>query len=279
MKKLTTILSIVIFTFILFSCKKTGTENQNPQTFYHLKVVAKNSDAVNADLNVYYCESENNDCPGFYDNFQEATYLGTINEIGNSEYTDEGAPCNLDGQYVNSPTLKLPREDKDLTVYIESSDHLYRTSILFSTALIPPTSYSPWTNTQGDVCEVYSVSLDDLIQSVPENYDNQGSVSVNSQNVTLKIYDWGDIDGDIINVVVNDNILISNLEITAIPWIQNVTLNKGANYIGVEAVNVGTGSPPCASPRFEITDNSGTQTFDICAYLNGPSSYIIMVYI
>ncbi len=83
------------------------------------------------------------------------------------------------------------------------------------------------------------------------------------------------LDGDVIDILVNEKTLVSNKSITESKETIKVKLSEGENWIGVKAINEGTNPP--ASPHIEIYDGKTTQAFDILAYINQPGGYKIKV--
>ena len=111
--------------------------------------------------------------------------------------------------------------------------------------------------------------------TLPSNYTNQGTITVKSSNLAICYWDWGTVDGDVIDIIINGKTMITNKELTANKECLKVTLPSGENWIGIKAINEGFNPP--ASPRVEISDGKGVQGFDILAEINKPGGYKIKV--
>lgn len=130
-----------------------------------------------------------------------------------------------------------------------------------------------FTITKGE-CQL--LELQGASNSLPSQYDNQGTITVRSRNIQIAVFDYSKIDGDVLSLVFNGQTIVSNLEITASKRIYTLSnLPLGSNWIGVLAVNEGS-DPPC-TPRIEINDGFKTQAFEIRAYINKPGGYLINV--
>ena len=110
--------------------------------------------------------------------------------------------------------------------------------------------------------------------SMPSNYNNQGNITVKSQNLNVCVRDWDAIDGDIIDIIINGYTMATSIQLTGSNKCWNVSnLTKGNNWIGIICKSPGTTS--AASPRIEINDGISTQAFQILSYPNNPGGYII----
>ena len=69
-------------------------------------------------------------------------------------------------------------------------------------------------------------------------------IVVTQQNVTISVWDHGCEDGDIINLLINGQVYLSNHILTNAKKNFNVTLNTGNNYLEIVAVDSGTDCPP-----------------------------------
>jgi len=108
---------------------------------------------------------------------------------------------------------------------------------------------------------------------LPSNYTNQGTITVKSKNISVCVYDNSAEDGDIIDLFVNGNALISNYEILNTERCFDVTLEDGNNWIGINVDNEGTNPP--ASATVKIDDGISIQEFIIDGEVDKPGGYII----
>jgi len=69
-------------------------------------------------------------------------------------------------------------------------------------------------------------------------------IVVTQQNVTISVWDHGCEDGDIINLLINGQVYLSNHTLTNTKKEFNVTLSSGKNYLEIVAVDSGTDCPP-----------------------------------
>jgi hypothetical protein len=114
------------------------------------------------------------------------------------------------------------------------------------------------------------------ITPMPADYLNQGTVTVNSRNITVCARDWGAIDGDIITILFNGKTLVSKLTLTGSNQCWELkNLPVGDNWIAIIAHDEGYNPP--ASPGISINDGTRTQNFEIRAYVNKPGGYTIKV--
>lgn len=107
----------------------------------------------------------------------------------------------------------------------------------------------------------------------PAEYENQGTIEVKSRNLTICVWDWSTVDGDIIDLLVNCKTLLTNHQVMGDKHCFDVKLPTGENWIGIVALNEGTVGG--ASPHLEINDGVSTQGFDISAEINKPGGYKI----
>ncbi len=113
---------------------------------------------------------------------------------------------------------------------------------------------------------------------VPDNYNIQGTITIDAKQVSLDVWDWDAVDGDVIDIIVNGTLLANDLEVTGFRKSFNLSLDVGTNYIGIEVEDAGTsGSQMYATPRIEITDDTQTQSFNIEAGFGIPGAYVLKV--
>lgn len=117
--------------------------------------------------------------------------------------------------------------------------------------------------------------------NVPDTYsgrsvDVQGTVYVSSKNVTFRVWDSGQIDGDIITLVVNGNEVLSYYTLTGTKRDISVTLdNNGYNYVLLYAHNEGSIPPNTAA--LSIDDGVTEQDLVLSANLTTNGAYNIVV--
>ncbi len=81
-----------------------------------------------------------------------------------------------------------------------------------------------------------------------------GSFKTNSNNIKIRAFDFGTIDGDVISVYKNGNLVINNYKLTGNIKILKIPLDKGFNQIEIVAVNEGYYRPNTGS--FTVFDDN-----------------------
>jgi len=81
----------------------------------------------------------------------------------------------------------------------------------------------------------------------PPDEPEIGKVRVSKSKVTLRIWDYGKEDGDIITVIFNGKTLVSHLTITNAGWSTTIELLPGKNWLQIIAENEGTEPPNTAA--------------------------------
>lgn len=116
-------------------------------------------------------------------------------------------------------------------------------------------------------CSDLIESIDDLFNKnktsiIPTSYDGRpvnrlGEIHSSTRKVTFYVWDSGAIDGDIITLVFNGNVIIpkSTLRGPGDKISAEVTLTKGYNYVLLFAHNVGSIPPNTAALSFK--DSNG----------------------
>lgn len=93
-------------------------------------------------------------------------------------------------------------------------------------------------------------SLDKI--DLPEGYVEREkkvikTISVNTDSITLRVYDNGVVDGDIVSVIYNDRTVIDQLSLTSKAYVIKIPVNKtGINTIVFHAHNLGEFPPNTA---------------------------------
>jgi hypothetical protein len=104
----------------------------------------------------------------------------------------------------------------------------------------------------------------------------EGTVNVNSKNVTFYVWDSEVIDGDRISLIVNDNTILSDYTLTGSKHAVSYKLdNKGYNYVMLYAHNVGSIPPNTAA--LSIDDGDQEQVLVLSADLSTNGAYSIYV--
>ena len=108
-------------------------------------------------------------------------------------------------------------------------------------------AFNPQTNRTECFCNpglVWNSTQTACIQPVANPNDrNISEIVVTQQNVTISVWDHGCEDGDIINLLINGQVYLSNHVLTNTKKVFNVTLNSGTNYLEIVAVDSGTDCP------------------------------------
>ncbi len=124
----------------------------------------------------------------------------------------------------------------------------------------------------------YSVNVD---PNVPDTYDGRdvtvaGTVYVSSQDVTFYAWDSGDVDGDIVSLIVNGNTVLDYYTLTGSEKAISVSLkNTGYNYVLLYAHNEGDIPPnTCA---LDLDDGIDRQSLTLSSDLSTNEAYNIYV--
>lgn len=89
-------------------------------------------------------------------------------------------------------------------------------------------------------------------------------VTVSSTEVQISLRDDGEEDGDRINLLVNDQVVVSDLSLTNAEQTFPLVLNLGENTITVEALNEGSVSPNTASVTLtNVVVGPSTQSYSL----------------
>lgn len=100
-----------------------------------------------------------------------------------------------------------------------------------------------------------------LEKKIANETDNEylGEKEVNTREIEIAYYDHGSIDGDRVSVLLNGQIVASNVTLTASPQSVVVQLREGTNRVSFQALNEGTASPNTAT--FYIYDGEGKEIY------------------
>ncbi|MFP4330222.1 MAG: hypothetical protein ACOC28_00450 [Alkalispirochaetaceae bacterium] len=115
---------------------------------------------------------------------------------------------------------------------------------------------------------------------IPGNYngrpvDYAGIAYVDSTSVEILAWDSGQVDGDIVTIVVNGTVVFDNYTLTGTPTPRSLTLNNGFNYILLYAHNEGSISPNTAA--VDLDDGASYQNLVLSADLTSNSAMDIVV--
>lgn len=100
-----------------------------------------------------------------------------------------------------------------------------------------------------------TVPLSCITQGNGGNYKVVRDIKVNQNTVTLGFKDYASIDGDIVTIYLNGNVVISRLTLTGSYQYFTITVNPGQNVLAVYAENEGSDSPNTC----EVSVNGTTQ--------------------
>lgn len=120
-----------------------------------------------------------------------------------------------------------------------------------------------------------------LTPNMPTTYEgrvveDQGEAYVESRNLQIYAWDSGQVDGDIVTVIVNGEVVFDEYELTGIPEPRPVTLdNQGYNYILLYAHNEGSISPNTAA--IDLDDGTTYQNLVLNANLSTNGAMDIIV--
>ncbi|TND09254.1 MAG: hypothetical protein FD123_1657 [Bacteroidetes bacterium] len=105
--------------------------------------------------------------------------------------------------------------------------------------------------------------------------DVQSRMSAGSDMITIWVWDKDKVDGDIITLFLNDEPILTNLELTRNKEKVKVRLKPGYNYLVMRAENLGEIPPNTAA--MEISDGKGKRNFTVNSD-TGKSGAIEIVY-
>lgn len=91
-------------------------------------------------------------------------------------------------------------------------------------------------------------------------------VTVNSQTITISVWDHGTVDNDIVNIMLNGAVIPggAGVVLAKSPKVFTLALNPGKNVIAIYAVNEGKVPPNTASIRIShVTSGKAEQTYSI----------------
>ncbi|HNW70253.1 MAG TPA: hypothetical protein PKI01_07620 [Bacteroidales bacterium] len=117
------------------------------------------------------------------------------------------------------------------------------------------------------IISLSSVSCEKMVSepNMPSSYDgrtvdDQGTLYVSDRNIILRAWDNGNIDGDVITLVVNDHVILSNYTLDGISNKKELDVkldNNGYNYILLFVNN--EGSELSCTAALTIDDGTGEQ--------------------
>ena len=100
------------------------------------------------------------------------------------------------------------------------------------------------------------------------------SIIVNSNGISLSVYDWDKIDGDAVGIIFNGDTLTHDITLKKEPntWYLN-SLKSGANDLQVYATNQGKSGS--STPTFEVNDGKNVQVFRLNCQIGNPLHVLI----
>ena len=105
--------------------------------------------------------------------------------------------------------------------------------------------------------------------------DVQDNVTVKSNLVTLRVWDSGTIDGDIISLVVNGQTVLAQYTLTGSKRAVSVALSNGYNWVMIYAHNEGSIPPNTAA--LSIDDGTGERNVVLSANLSTNAAVNVLV--
>jgi hypothetical protein len=93
----------------------------------------------------------------------------------------------------------------------------------------------------------------------------EGSLVVGCRDVNLDLWDGEFVDGDVVTIVVNDEVVLENYTLAKEKRVVPVRLRRGYNWVLLYAVNEGSVPPNTAS--VDVRDCSSTQTLALSSDL------------
>ena len=85
---------------------------------------------------------------------------------------------------------------------------------------------------------------------------NLGDFKTSAKSANIMYRDYGEVDGDVIRVYLNDRVIIPQVNMSGQFQGFDITLEKGFNKIDFEALNQGTSGPNTA--EFKVYDDNGS---------------------
>lgn len=143
--------------------------------------------------------------------------------------------------------------------------------------------YSLFLSSCSDIENLYDELFNKNKSSIiPSSYDGRpvtilGDIHVGTKNTTFYVWDSGQIDGDIITLVFNGNVIIpkSTLRGPTDKMSASVKLTKGYNYVLLFAHNEGSIPPNTAA--LSIDDGGGEKNLVLSANLTTNGAYNIIL--
>ena len=97
---------------------------------------------------------------------------------------------------------------------------------------------------------------------LPANYKVQGTVRVDSPTVKFRIFDSGEIDGDVVTLLLNGDTLAVDVAVTKdYKYFELTNLKEGPNWIGLIAVNEGRVGAATLAMNIHDFDNPANIVF------------------
>ncbi|MCC2545171.1 hypothetical protein LJY25_01830 [Hymenobacter sp. BT175] len=125
-------------------------------------------------------------------------------------------------------------------------------------------------------CGLFDLVEPEADEQIPSGYTEQGTITVTNGSLQICARDFGTIDGDVIDILIDGTTYKSNLTLTGSDQCFSKTLSKGKHWIGIIARSEGSLTPCTAG--ISVNDSKTTQKFELNAYKNGTNgAYTIKV--
>ncbi len=106
--------------------------------------------------------------------------------------------------------------------------------------------------------EKLNVKLDSQLNGSKENI-SYGKYIINTERAKIIFIDYGEEDGDVIRLIMDDSVLYSSIYLSNAPKAYYINLNLGDNFADFLALNQGSSGPNTAS--FTVIDDNGKLIF------------------
>jgi hypothetical protein len=98
-------------------------------------------------------------------------------------------------------------------------------------------------------------------------------LEVRRKQVKIRVWDNGTVDGDVLSLFVNGELLLKNYRVTRNKYELFVTLDKPVNYLILHAINLGSISPNTVA--VSVDDGTGEQVVIVSSNLDTSGAVMI----
>lgn len=126
------------------------------------------------------------------------------------------------------------------------------------------------------ICQKWEVKEAYFKPVVDERFDVQGMVQVSKTDVLIRVTDDDIEKNAVLKIIVNNNELGSNIISSKEPFEQNIELEHGMNFIGIESIVEGNLSNDPVLPNIEIIEGEEIHRFQIQSINDQPGAYLIV---